>query len=153
MRFQTKTRHPVHSHHNKDQPFGFTLCTPKESTWISNPLRVCWSLRRHCSTLKHATTIGKPQGNNKQQQNKTMRVDDDDILKQVGISLYKGGGDTKPLNDINFVDESNENVMRCCRCCSPTFSSSSFATPFRQIFSPCRLSLLNVGCLWRWRYI
>ena len=33
--------------------------------------------------------------------------DDEDIFKQVGISLYKGGGDTKPLNDINFVDESN----------------------------------------------
>jgi|TARA_B110000208_G_scaffold156935_1_gene190459 hypothetical protein len=25
--------------------------------------------------------------------------DNEDILKQVGISMYKGGGDTKPLDD------------------------------------------------------
>ena len=57
----------------------------------------------------------------------------------MGISLYKGGGDTTPLNDINFVDESKEK-MSCVvavvglKCSLQAFLPRLFAKSFFQAF-------------------
>ena len=98
-----------------------------------------WSLRRHCSTLKHATTtIGKSQGNNKQQttNNQTL-LDDEDIFLTSGNLIVQRRWRHYTFEWYQFCWRvKRKNVMRCCRCWSQMFSSSLLATPFRQIFFP-----------------
>ena len=44
------------------------------------------------------------------------------ITIQVGISMYKGGGDTKPLDDIKLFNESLA-IIRTCFCFTTGFKT------------------------------